>query len=233
MKNSTIITEINKINELTSAIVYSLESFTSAAKQVDYIHAAYLETLASPADFKPVLFASAVAPIACQWFDEKREAMADYLGEGASWTDHEDFASVQSGFTSFVQKLARVNSFITFKVKNKTSVAKFLEGQRAEWCIHDKGYSAKADKKVSATGKASSASADGATVATPTEGATMLETMTGDVHMAEAAILQALKAYPGLTLKKSIIQAFQTADTTARTASAARKVKNEKAKKAA
>lgn len=230
MNTSTFLAQINSPVSLKKAVIYALESFTSAAAQCDAIYSAYLDTLAKPEDFKPVEFVQAIAPIACGWFQAHRVAVAEYLGSGAQWTDSADYAAIQSGFTSLRQKISRQTGGVTFQVKGRLTVDAILSGEVTAWELDTKKYDAsKPAGEVTASGKSSSPAAAGADVPTAEGGATALESIVGDKHMAKAALLEILKAYPELANQKSVIQAFHTASNSAAKKSAAKKAADKKA----
>lgn len=229
MNTSTFLAQINSPVSLKKAVIYALESFTSAAAQCDAIYSAYLDTLAKPEDFKPVEFVQAIAPIACGWFQAHRVAVAEYLGSGAQWTDSADYAAIQSGFTSLRQKISRQTGGVTFQVKGRLTVDAILSGEVTAWELDTKKYDASKPAGETAAAKSSSPAAAGADVPTAEGGATALESIVGDKHMAKAALLEILKAYPELANQKSVIQAFHTASNSAAKKSAAKKAADKKA----
>lgn len=176
------------------------------------------------------------------------EAMARYLSDGSlatveAWQEAEDepdlvdwktFRTMSTEYNSIWLANHATKKWVAEKTGGTTytlgrlTMSKILAGESYTAKLFEK--KAKTPKLETATGKkASQPAAEGAKITTPESGATALETMTGDIHSAKAALLEALKAFPELTMQKSVIQAFHAASKKADKLSAAKKASRKKA----
>lgn len=204
-----IVTDITTTTELQSAVYAALNIATGYAKQIQAIKDAYMETLESADQFKPVEFVNGVAPIACQWFDSVRFQLAEQYGESDtdSWAAMPEYKAIQSGFTAFRQSVARETGGVTFKVSSRVNPTQSLAGDTVSWELDTKKYEAKGEKQDTADAKKNDApsgedSGETETSAEKFNGQALVGSL--DEKQARSVLLNILNQYPDLTMDKAV-----------------------------
>lgn len=225
--------------ELESTVISTLNAECTVAAGLDSMLRGFLVTN-TPAEGETTdweLYCAVVGDIGAAWWDSVRlQLLSDWIDqdnettEDTKWTDLPGFSKCQSGFSSFRQKVARQTGGFSFEVATKWKLQDFENAADPTSGFKVTTPKAIVEKvKKPAAGKSKAATAKGADIPSAESGATMLETLTGDIHLSEAAVLQALKAFPQLVTRPAIRRAFQAAVDTVDKKKAAKKATAKKA----